>query len=131
MRATNLFFGIVLLTIIFAFSITSPVKEKNKVFTGIISNEVTPDKIPDSTAKKIFYASCFTCHKDSAATLAPGLAIMSAMTPRAILASLNNGKMRQQGAIISEEERVAVAEWITKTKIKTTRQHPLSIRLRR
>ena len=42
------------------------------------------------------------------------------MTPRAILASLNNGKMRQQGANLSEEERKAVAEWITKTKLKST-----------
>jgi polyvinyl alcohol dehydrogenase (cytochrome) len=120
MRTTNLFFGILLLTIIFAFRIQPGTKEKNTVFAEKMSTEPGHNNIPDSTAKKIFYTSCYNCHKDSAATLAPGLAIMSAMTPRAILASLNNGKMRQQAAAMSAEERTAVAEWITKTKIKTT-----------
>ena len=46
--------------------------------------------------KKVFYASCQACHKDSAGMIAPGVSVLSTMTPRAILASLNNGKMRQQ-----------------------------------
>ena len=120
MRKTNIFCGVILLVIIFAFRTNPHTKEKNVEFSKKNSKNLYLKNIPDSTAKKIFYNSCYACHKDSAATLAPGLAIMSSMTPRAILASLNNGKMRQQAANISEEERKAVAEWITKTKIKTT-----------
>jgi polyvinyl alcohol dehydrogenase (cytochrome) len=120
MRSTSLFFGILLLAIIFAFRINPQPKKKSAKVSEKTLTTKRLCTIPDSTAKKIFYTSCYTCHKDSGATLAPGLAIMSAMTARAILASLNNGKMRQQGAAISGEERLAVAEWITKTKIKTT-----------
>ena len=42
------------------------------------------------------------------------------MTPRAILASMDNGKMRQQAAKLSEKERKAVAEWLTNSELKTT-----------
>lgn len=68
--------------------------------------------------KKVFYASCQACHKDSAGMIAPGLSVLSTMTPRAILASLNNGKMRQQATNLSGEERKAVAQWLTNTELK-------------
>jgi len=68
--------------------------------------------------KKVFYASCQACHKDSAGMIAPGVSVLSSMTPRAILASLNNGKMRQQATNLSGEERKAVAEWLTNTELK-------------
>jgi polyvinyl alcohol dehydrogenase (cytochrome) len=118
MRTTNLFLGILLLAVIFAFRIKPGAKEKSIVAAEKISNEARLN-IPDSTAKKIYDEHCNSCHKDSAASLAPGLNVMWLMTPRAILAALNTGKMRQEGAAISAEERTAVAEWITKTKIKT------------
>ena len=41
------------------------------------------------------------------------------MTPRAVLAALNNGKMKAQGAILSEEQRKDVAQWVTQSEIKT------------
>ncbi len=42
------------------------------------------------------------------------------MTARAVLASMDNGKMRQQAAKLSEKERKAVAEWLTNSELKTT-----------
>ena len=101
MSKMNLLFGMTLLVIIFAFRINPDTKKKS-VQSSKNFQQLTN---PGDTGKKIFFASCYTCHKDSTASLAPGLTIMSSMTPRAILASLNNGKMRQQGAILSEEER--------------------------
>ena len=68
--------------------------------------------------KKVFYASCQACHKDSAGMIAPGISVLSTMTPRAILASLDNGKMRQQATNLSGEERRAVAQWLTNTELK-------------
>ncbi len=52
--------------------------------------------------------------------LAPGISVLSAMTARAVLAALDNGKMRQQAAALSENERKAVAEWLTGSKLKST-----------
>lgn len=63
--------------------------------------------------KRIFFASCYGCHKDSMTALAPGLSMLNSMTPRAVMAALTNGKMRQQGAALSENERKAVAQWLT------------------
>jgi polyvinyl alcohol dehydrogenase (cytochrome) len=77
-------------------------------------------KMQDSTmeqGKKIFIASCYSCHKDSANTVAPGVTILSVMTPKAIYASLNTGKMRQQGSSLSEKDKRAVAEWIAQRKM--------------
>src|SRR6185295_2464448 len=62
--------------------------------------------------------SCQMCHKDSVTMLAPGQSVFSTMTPRAILASLDNGKMRQQAAKLSPQERKAVAQWLTNAEIK-------------
>lgn len=116
MRKKSLSIAVILLSIIFAFRV-KPVATLSSEKT---SSDSHLNYSSDSAAEKIFLANCFTCHKDSAASMAPGVSIMSTMTPRAILASLNNGKMRQQGANLSEEERKAVAEWITKSKLKST-----------
>ncbi|RYY22088.1 MAG: dehydrogenase [Chitinophagaceae bacterium] len=81
----------------------------------------SPDFLPaDSTGIKVFSRHCLSCHKESVESLAPGLGVLATMTPRAIYASLNMGKMRQQGAVLSDEERVKVSEWITRSKLKTT-----------
>ena len=76
--------------------------------------------LADSTGIKVFNAVCLSCHKENVQSLAPGLSVLASMTPRAIYTSLSNGKMRQQGAALSEEERKKVAEWITRTSMKTT-----------
>jgi polyvinyl alcohol dehydrogenase (cytochrome) len=70
--------------------------------------------------KRIFYSTCYACHRDTAGYLAPGYSILSGMTARAVLAALDNGKMRQQAASLSENERKAVAEWLTNSKLKST-----------
>ncbi len=76
------------------------------------------DSIPQS-GKSIFMQTCYGCHKDTAAHLAPGITILSLMTPRAVLAALDNGKMRLQAAGLTEEQRKDVAEWVTQGKLKT------------
>jgi polyvinyl alcohol dehydrogenase (cytochrome) len=89
------------------------------VFTLNNRNGQPGDTVRD-LGKKIFYTTCYTCHKDTAGYLAPGYSVLSLMTPRAVLAALDNGKMRQQAASLSENERRAVAEWVTGGKIKFT-----------
>src|SRR5579872_4509046 len=65
----------------------------------------------------VFNAACYSCHKDSLTSLAPGYSILASMTPRAILAALDKGKMRAMAAGLSEEERRSVSEWITRSKL--------------
>ncbi|HLY70563.1 MAG TPA: PQQ-binding-like beta-propeller repeat protein [Puia sp.] len=72
------------------------------------------------SGKKVFDTHCQTCHKDSGIALAPDITILSAMTPKAIFAALNNGKMRVQGALLNEADRKAVSEWLSQNEIKTT-----------
>lgn len=78
---------------------------------------VTADDSIAIIGKRVFFANCSTCHKDSSALTAPGQTILSAMTPRAVLAALDNGKMRLQAAKLSEQERRAVAQWVTNNKL--------------
>jgi len=75
------------------------------VFTLNNRNGQPGDTVRD-LGKKIFYTTCYTCHKDTADYLAPGYSVLSLMTPRAVLAALDNGKMRQQAASLSENERI-------------------------
>jgi polyvinyl alcohol dehydrogenase (cytochrome) len=108
-------FGMTLMVIIFAFRMNPGNEEK--IQRSSKSFHLTN---PEDSAKTIFLTSCYSCHKDSAASLAPSHSVLSLMTPRAIVASLTNGKIRQQGANLSKKKRMAVAEWITKSKLKPT-----------
>jgi polyvinyl alcohol dehydrogenase (cytochrome) len=74
------------------------------------------EKIPDSvatTGRILFNSNCRVCHNDSVKLAAPGLDILNTLTPRAIFAALKNGKMREQAKTLSDEQRKAIAAWIT------------------
>jgi polyvinyl alcohol dehydrogenase (cytochrome) len=77
-----------------------------------------PDDSTKWIGKQAFLATCQTCHKDTINSLVPGQSILSTMSPRAILAALDNGKMRQQGAGLTPRQRQAVAEWLTNRGIR-------------
>ncbi|GAA4399197.1 PQQ-binding-like beta-propeller repeat protein [Nibrella viscosa] len=68
----------------------------------------------------VYAATCQWCH-DAPGAAAPGLLVLSAMTPRSIFATLKTGKMQSQAATLSDEQRRAVAEWITKRPYQETR----------
>lgn len=72
--------------------------------------------VPDTVAKlgkEVFARVCKICHKDAVNLAAPGLDILNTLTPRAILAAMDNGKMKLQAERLTMEERKAVAQWIT------------------
>jgi polyvinyl alcohol dehydrogenase (cytochrome) len=73
-----------------------------------------------ASGRTIYQTNCSTCHRDSGIARAPGFMILSGMTPRAIFASLDQGKMKAQGAVLTEDQRRAVAEWITQSKLTQT-----------
>ncbi len=68
--------------------------------------------------KQVFSTVCATCHKDSAKLNAPAIALLANMTPRAVLAALVNGKMQKQAEKLNEEQRKAVAQFVTNKVLK-------------
>lgn len=85
----------------------------------VISNPVPRDTMKEQ-GRRIYFSHCNTCHKDSVTNIAPGLTIMRGMSTRSIVAALSNGKMRAQGAVLTANERIAVAQWITNATLKET-----------
>ncbi|WP_075349442.1 outer membrane protein assembly factor BamB family protein [Algoriphagus marinus] len=60
---------------------------------------------------------CAACHADGNTTLAPAKGLLAGMSPHAILAALNMGKMRVQAEPLSTDEREAVAQYLTNKKL--------------
>lgn len=71
--------------------------------------------------KTVFETSCKSCHTTSADSKAPGLAMLGAMTPRAIYTALKTGKMQVQAQTLSDEQRREVAQWITNRPFAETK----------
>jgi polyvinyl alcohol dehydrogenase (cytochrome) len=69
--------------------------------------------------KDVFTTTCQTCHGNPAYPKAPSPEAMSAMEPRVVLNALDYGKMRQQASKLTEEQREAVAQYITNKMLKT------------
>ena len=69
--------------------------------------------------KELFTTNCQACHGNPAYPKAPSPEAFSVMEPRVILNALDNGKMRQQASNLTEEQRAAVAQYITNKMLKT------------
>jgi polyvinyl alcohol dehydrogenase (cytochrome) len=61
---------------------------------------------------QVFATACAACHSNSAMPQVPQLDAMRATAPAAIVNTLTNGVMQVQAAALSEEQRIAVAEFI-------------------
>ena len=69
----------------------------------------------DPYAAQLFQKNCASCHANPAAGGAariPQLAALKAMTPRAILRTLETGVMKPQAAALSSNEREALANFL-------------------
>src|SRR5215471_5455291 len=60
----------------------------------------------------IYRTQCAICHENSTRTRAPGLAPMRLMSPENILLSRESGRMKEQGSLLSPEQRRTVAEFL-------------------
>ncbi len=70
--------------------------------------------------QQVYMTTCNTCHKPEASLKAPGHFILSTMPPRAILAALESGKMREQAKDLTDEQRKAVAQWLPNKPLTET-----------
>ena len=72
---------------------------------------------PDESAPgALFDRDCAVCH-DNSATRAPARPSLRAMSPNLIVDSLSHGMMKAQGSVLTAEQRVALAEYLTGRKV--------------
>jgi len=63
----------------------------------------------------LFAASCAECHSDAQSGRTPSRASLAALTPRAVVAALSqSGVMRAEGESLTPEQRIALAEFLTR-----------------
>src|SRR5260370_11808896 len=65
---------------------------------------------PDGGA--IYKEQCAVCHENSAKTRAQSPAALRLMSPENILRALESGRMKDQGSLLSAEEKRAVAQYL-------------------
>ena len=68
------------------------------------------------TGEEIFESACTSCHTPAGDERTPGVSLLRQLTPRAIVASLEDGVMRAEGADLTPEQRIGVAEYLTRRR---------------
>ena len=61
---------------------------------------------------RVFAEECASCHTSAGDERTPGTGLLNQLSPRAIVASLEDGVMRAEGAVLSPEQRIRVAEYL-------------------
>jgi polyvinyl alcohol dehydrogenase (cytochrome) len=99
------------------------------------ATEASPDEksdrpfgLPDMESNQgpgadIFRDNCAACHEHSIDRAPPRL-VLALMSPSSIVHALIDGSMRNQGSKLSEQERIAVAEYVTHRSISSTSETP-------
>jgi polyvinyl alcohol dehydrogenase (cytochrome) len=71
------------------------------------------------SGESVFEGQCAVCHLDPIDDDIPALEVMRELDPNAIVRSLTDGNMRIQGQLISDAERIAVAEFLAGRQVRT------------
>src|SRR5262249_44909953 len=83
----------------------------------------------DPYAADLFKQHCASCHEAAAATPGariPPVSVLKTMTPTAILRALDSGIMKTQAAVLSTNERQAVANFLGTAKTVERRRDEIS-----
>jgi polyvinyl alcohol dehydrogenase (cytochrome) len=84
------------------------------VMSGLASAQSDPSSRRAQEA--VFDQNCGVCHNNPA-TRAPARASLRAMSPNFVVEALTNGIMKEQGSVLSPEQRVSLAEFLTGQRI--------------
>lgn len=68
----------------------------------------------DVEAADLFTASCAECHSNAQSGRTPSRASLASLSPRAIVAALRDGVMRSEGERLTDPQRIALAEYLTR-----------------
>ena len=72
----------------------------------------SPAAAQDSEGATNYKQQCALCHDNSAQTRAQPLTALRMMSPENIVLALESGRMRDQGSLLSPEQKRAVAEFL-------------------
>ncbi len=61
----------------------------------------------------LFEQGCAECHTPAGTERAPGVMLLNTLSPRSIVAALEDGVMRDEGAELTARQRVDIAEYLT------------------
>ncbi|MDE2796333.1 MAG: PQQ-binding-like beta-propeller repeat protein [Gemmatimonadota bacterium] len=75
---------------------------------------VTCTPSPAQEGEKLFADRCASCHTPAGTERAAGLSLLAQLSPRAIVAVLEDGVMRVEGSSMTAEQRIQVAEYLSK-----------------
>ncbi len=94
-------------------------------FKSFSQNESTVNKVTEenlATGQRVFTNTCAVCHNNNSLSKSngPSMGLLAGMSPKAIFSALTIGKMKLQASALSEDERKAVAEFITKKSLQST-----------
>ncbi len=71
---------------------------------------------PPHPAEVLFQEACASCHTDSGESRVPGLTLLQQLSPRALVYALEDGVMQAEGADLTPEQRIGLAEYLTGRK---------------
>jgi len=63
--------------------------------------------------ERLFAEACAECHSNAQSGRTPSRASLTALSPRAIVAALDDGVMRAEGEALSDEQRIALGEYLS------------------
>lgn len=69
---------------------------------------------PAQEGEKLFAERCAGCHTPAGTERAAGLSLLAQLSPRAIVGVLEDGVMRVEGSGMTAEQRIQVAEYLSK-----------------
>ena len=112
--------SIALLCLVMGISKGTLAADPEPVFQGI--DQEAPESMAQSAlaqaardalpGKPLYDEACAFCHMGQVPK-APHESMLGMMTPEALLFSLNHGVMKVEASVLTEEERVLVAEYLT------------------
>ncbi len=110
---------LIIACVLFSFGKSSKNIEQTSIVADTLKDETTglPKNIAE-LGKKVFLSTCASCHKDTINSAGPAPGLLAGLSPRSVLAALTIGKMKVQAEKLSDDERKAVAQWITRTELK-------------
>ena len=76
------------------------------------SSAQDPGDREQAEGARVFAEECASCHTSAGDERTPGTGLLNQLSPRAIVASLEDGVMRAEGALLSPEQRIRVAEYL-------------------
>ncbi len=79
------------------------------------------------SGEQVYDQLCSTCHEHGNVPRAPHRFEFAMLGPRAVLAALENGSMREQGLPLSADERRAVAEFVGQSTLTQNQAAPVKM----